>query len=70
MCIPNWQSISSLCLNAAKLFPTLHLQHWDIALTNRGPVVLEMNVEGGMRTHQIVQQRGIYNARLHEACAA
>ncbi len=70
MHIPNWQSIFSLCLNAAKLFPTLHLQHWDIALTNRGPVIMEINVEGGMRTHQIVQQRGIYTKRLHAACAA
>ena len=68
--LPNWQKTCSLCLDTAKLFPDLHLQHWDIALTNRGPVVLEMNVEGGMRTHQIVQQRGIYNARLHAVCEA
>jgi glutathione synthase/RimK-type ligase-like ATP-grasp enzyme len=70
LCLPDWQETCSLCLDAAKLFPDLHLQHWDIALTNRGPVVLEMNVEGGMRTHQIVQQRGLYNARLHAACEA
>lgn len=66
--LPNWQEACSICVEAAGLFPGLHLQHWDIALTDRGPVVLEVNVEGGMRTHQIVQQRGIYDAFLKEAC--
>jgi hypothetical protein len=27
-------------------------------------VILEINVSGGMRTHQIVQQRGIFDERL------
>ena len=66
--LPDWQEARALCLEAAKLFPNLRLQHWDIALTDRGPVILEINVEGGMRTHQIVQQRGIYGARLQQAC--
>jgi hypothetical protein len=33
-------------------------------LTDRGPVILEINVEGGLRTHQIVARRGIYGKRL------
>jgi len=66
--LPNWQTACTLCLDAAKLFPGLRLQHWDIALTDRGPVVLEVNVEGGMRTHQIVQQRGLYGERLKKLC--
>jgi hypothetical protein len=64
--LPDWQAACALCLEAATLFPDLRLQHWDIALTDRGPVVLEINVEGGMRTHQIVQQRGIYDERLQQ----
>ncbi len=67
-CLPDWQKICTLCTEAAALLPGLRLQHWDIALTDRGPVILEVNVEGGMRTHQIVQQRGIYSPRLQEAC--
>jgi glutathione synthase/RimK-type ligase-like ATP-grasp enzyme len=69
LCLPDWQTTCALCLNAATLFPDLCLQHWDIALTDRGPVILEINVEGGMRTHQIVQQRGIYDEHL-KTCTA
>jgi hypothetical protein len=66
--LPDWQKICRLCLDASALFPGLHLQHWDISLTDRGPVILEVNVEGGMRTHQIVQERGIYGTRLRRTC--
>jgi hypothetical protein len=62
--LPGWKEAKALCLKYADLFPGLHLQHWDIALTDRGPLILEINVEGGMRTHQIVQQRGIVGPEL------
>ena len=62
--LPGWNEIRTLCLDLPGLFPELRLQHWDIALTDRGPVVLEVNVSGGMRTHQIVRQRGIFCQRL------
>jgi hypothetical protein len=52
--LPDWDAARALCLDAAALLPDLRLQHWDIALTARGPVILEVNVAGGMRTHQIV----------------
>jgi hypothetical protein len=58
-----------MCLEYAVLFPSLRLQHWDIALTNRGPVILEINIDGGMRTHQIVQQHGIIDDRLEQLAA-
>jgi len=66
--LPDWPQICALCLDAAMLLPGLRLQHWDVALTDHGPVIMEINVEGGMRTHQIVQQRGIYGTRLQKAC--
>lgn len=64
--LPDWKKACTLCLNAALLFPDLRLQHWDIALTDRGPVFMEINVEGGMRTHQIVNQCGIFSPRLEK----
>ena len=63
-CLPDWDAAKTLCVKYAALFPGLRLQHWDIALTDRGPVILEINVDGGMRTHQIVQQRGIVGPEL------
>ncbi len=68
--LPGWHAIRTLCLEAAALLPNLRLQHWDIALTDRGPVILEVNVEGGLRTHQIVQRRGLYGARLQRLSVA
>jgi len=62
--LPDWPETKALCLEHAEHFPGLRLQHWDIALTDRGPVIIEVNVAGGMRTHQIVQQRGILGKRL------
>jgi glutathione synthase/RimK-type ligase-like ATP-grasp enzyme len=62
--LPDWQKAARLCLNYATHFPELRLQHWDIALTDHGPVILEINVEGGLRTHQVVARRGIYGKRL------
>lgn len=52
--LPEWDATRDVCLECSAQFTGLHLQHWDIALTDRGPVVLELNVEGGLRTHQIV----------------
>lgn len=68
-CLPNWNEAKASCLEYAALFPDLRLQHWDIAMTDRGPLILEINVEGGMRTHQIVNRRGIVDERLEKAAA-
>ena len=62
--LPGWENAKALCLELAPHIPGLRLQHSDIALTNRGPVLLELNVAGGMRAHQIVEQRGIFGERL------
>ncbi len=66
--LPDWPAARKLCLRCAEYFPGLRLQHWDIALTNRGPVILELNVAGGLRTPQIVAPgpgglRALYDAR-------
>lgn len=64
--LPDWPTVTTLCLEHARHFPGLRLQHWDIALSDQGPVILELNVAAGMRTHQIVQQRGIFGERLRK----
>jgi len=52
--LPDWRQAADLSLACAAELPGLGLQHWDVALTDRGPVLLELNVMGGLRTHQIV----------------
>jgi hypothetical protein len=68
--LPDWPLIRELCLRYAPEFEDLRLQHWDIALTDRGPVIMELNVAGGLRTHQIVAERGIFGRRIHQLVSA
>lgn len=62
--VPLWPEVVHYCQAAARLFPGLALQHWDIALTPQGPVALEVNVEGSIDLHQIAGFRGVYDGEL------
>ncbi len=48
------------CLAAATIAPELRFQHWDVALTGDGPVLLELNVQGSLDLVQLAAQKGIY----------
>ncbi|WP_126445845.1 sugar-transfer associated ATP-grasp domain-containing protein [Sulfuricystis multivorans] len=54
-CLPGWQAMLDVCEEAGKVFPLMKVHHWDFALTDRGPVILELNDMGGT---QIVQLHG------------
>lgn len=47
-----------LALEAAASFPGLHIQSWDIALCERGPVLLEMNPGGNLNLVQLCSGEG------------
>lgn len=57
--IPQWSRVRELCLDAATVFPALRLQFWDIALTEDGPVVLEVNIGGNLDGPQQVADQGV-----------
>jgi len=65
--LPHWQEAKALCLNAAQMFPELKYQHWDIALTDQGPVALECNTSGGLAIVQIPRKEGVDNLVLRNA---
>jgi hypothetical protein len=65
--VPQFEEIRRICKKGARLFPDLRLQHWDIALTDKGPVILELNVEGGLYLHQIAHGRGVLEGRIGTA---
>ena len=64
--LPDWQAAVDLCLKATATLPGIPMQAWDIALTSRGPVILEVNVNGGMRLPQLVKQSGLYTDEVRE----
>jgi glutathione synthase/RimK-type ligase-like ATP-grasp enzyme len=64
--LPDWSEAVALCLLATASLPRLPMQAWDVALTDRGPVLLEVNVNGGMRLPQLVVDSGLYQGEFKE----
>lgn len=62
--LPHWQEAKELCLRAATAIPELPMQGWDIAMTDRGPVLLEVNLVGGVALSQYGGSEGIYDEKL------
>lgn len=62
--LPYWEEMKSLCLKAATMLPGLRLQHWDAAMSERGPVLVEVNSFGVFSCHQIAYRKGIYDNLL------
>lgn len=41
--LPDWDKVLDICHAAGPVFPLMQIQHWDFALTDRGPMILEVN---------------------------
>lgn len=41
--IPYWNEIKNMCLEAAKIIPSMKFIAWDVAVTNNGPLLIEGN---------------------------
>lgn len=57
--IPDWRQLCDSVLYAASLLPGIETQGWDVALTSKGPILLELNFGGDLNLHQIAHQKGI-----------
>ncbi|ABA58402.1 hypothetical protein Noc_1940 [Nitrosococcus oceani ATCC 19707] len=64
--LPNWEQTLELCREGTASLPGLKMQAWDIALTDRGPVMLEVNIIGGVRLPQLVVDAGMNRGPLRE----
>jgi hypothetical protein len=60
--VPGWDAAVELCLRGARGFPGLRYQAWDIVLSDRGPLVMELNFEGGPQ--QFPGKPGLNDAEL------
>ena len=56
--LPDWHAARAVCERAAGTLPGLGTQSWDIALTPKGPVVMEVNWGGDLNLHQLAHGRG------------
>jgi hypothetical protein len=50
---PEWGSMREVVIRGAAAVPTCHFQGWDVALTDRGPVLVELEGDGG---HPLMEQ--------------
>lgn len=64
--VPDWGNACGMVLEAAAVVPGIRTQSWDVALTDRGPVLLEVNFGGDLNLHQLAHDRGILNDEYRE----
>jgi len=57
--LPDWQAALDVCLQASTMFTGLRLQAWDVALTDRGPVLIEVNIGGDFNLPQLALAAGL-----------
>ncbi|MCL2743997.1 MAG: hypothetical protein FWE67_09105 [Planctomycetaceae bacterium] len=59
--IPHWEAAKDMVHRAANLTPQTRWVGWDIAITSKGPLVIEGNIDTGSRTMQMTTQTGVYH---------
>jgi hypothetical protein len=57
--IPEWSRLKEIALAAAPIFAGIHTQSLDVALTENGPVLLEMNFDGDLSLAQLATGKGV-----------
>ncbi len=59
--LDNYKAAREITLKASGIYPDLHLQSWDVAFTDKGPMLIEMNPGGNFNLLQIAGERGAFN---------
>jgi hypothetical protein len=67
--VPEWDRATEVALRAAAVVPGIRTQSWDVALTDHGPVLLELNFGGDLNLHQLAHDRGILTEEYREHLA-
>lgn len=65
--LPDWPQIETLCFQSARVLPGIRLLHFDIALSENGPLLLEINYRGNIDLHQHASGKGFLSDQLISA---
>jgi len=57
--LPDWAELAYLARQATAAFPGLQMQGWDVALTDRGPCLIEVNGVGDYNLPQLAHGDGL-----------
>jgi hypothetical protein len=64
--IPDWAALVALAKEASRLLPGIRTQSWDIAVSDAGPVPLEVNFGGDLNLAQLAHGAGVLDHRYAE----
>jgi len=57
--LPDWDTIVELSVMAGTVMNGIRIQGWDLALSDRGPLLMEVNFRGNLDLCQIADCRGV-----------
>lgn len=57
--VPGWKELRTLCLDASRHIPGIDMQAWDVAVTDSGPVLMEVNIGGDYCLPQLALNNGM-----------
>ena len=61
--IPNWEQVKTTCIQAAEQLPLVRYIGWDVAITEKGCVLIEGNHDPDYEFLEFVGDRG-YKSRI------
>ena len=64
--LPRWCELTERVRSAAQVFAGIRTQSWDVALSDDGPVFLELNFGGDLNLHQLAHRRGVLDGEYRE----
>lgn len=59
--IPFWADVVEMCKSAALEFPDVRCVGWDVAISERGPLLIEGNDRWGRFVWQLPKEQGLYH---------
>ncbi|MFV2015114.1 MAG: sugar-transfer associated ATP-grasp domain-containing protein [Candidatus Heimdallarchaeota archaeon] len=62
--LPDWNNFIATAKKAAECFPGFRWQHWDLGITEFGPIIYELNSAGNTDLAQMSSGKGIYDDQL------
>ena len=67
--LPHWPEVKEVALKAAGVLPWARAIGWDIAIADRGPVLIEGNAEWSTSLLQIPAPHGLMSGEFKSLCA-
>lgn len=64
--LPDWDNFMATVKKAAECFPGFRWQHWDLGITESGPIIYELNSAGNTDLTQMASGKGIYDQQLKD----